>query len=340
MATRAHLVGSVPLRDEQEVFRNTSEILGRRLSKIPDGETGVRSDWIVWQMPVLQSSPQLEVVPPDPDHYRPLPRVKLREGRTAEQVELGSLGYADAAKASYGVFRRLRDQGVIATDCRFQVCLPTPLAPIGAFVMPGEDQAALEPVYRERMLTELDEIVASIPHSELALQWDTAVEFGILEGVFPAWFDNTRESVIERLVLVGRRVPEDVPLGYHLCYGDAGHRHFTQPADAGMLVAVANGVMAGLDRPLAWIHMPVPRDRDDTAYFSPLSGLERPEGTELFLGLIHNTDGLEGAQRRAKAASQVVESFGVATECGMGRRPPETIPDLLRLHEAVCQSLD
>jgi len=28
--------------------------------------------------------------------------------------------------------------------------------------------------------------------------------------------------------------------------------------------------------------------------------------------------------------------FGVATECGLGRRPPETIPDLLRIHSEVA----
>jgi hypothetical protein len=26
----------------------------------------------------------------------------------------------------------------------------------------------------------------------------------------------------------------------------------------------------------------------------------------------------------------------VATECGFGRRPPETVPDLLRIHAAVA----
>jgi hypothetical protein len=32
----------------------------------------------------------------------------------------------------------------------------------------------------------------------------------------------------------------------------------------------------------------------------------------------------------------VVPQFGVATACGLGRRPPETIPEVLRLHAAVA----
>jgi hypothetical protein len=123
-----------------------------------------------------------------------------------------------------------------------------------------------------------------------------------------------------------------VELGYHLCYGDAGHRHFKEPHDTAKLVSVANAVAAGVDRPIAWLHLPVPRERADRAYFAPLANLRLHPETELYLGLVHQTDGLEGTRRRAEAARTVVRSFGLATECGLGRRPPETARDLLQLH--------
>ena len=41
-----HLVGSVPLADARTVFETVSAALGPRLRRIPDGETGERSDWI------------------------------------------------------------------------------------------------------------------------------------------------------------------------------------------------------------------------------------------------------------------------------------------------------
>ena len=41
-----HLVGSLALDSAEEVFRTTSEILGDRLRRIPDGETGARSIWV------------------------------------------------------------------------------------------------------------------------------------------------------------------------------------------------------------------------------------------------------------------------------------------------------
>ncbi len=49
-------------------------------------------------------------------------------------------------------------------------------------------------------------------------------------------------------------------------------------------------------------------------------------------GLVHYTDGVEGTRKRIEAAQRVVTDFGVATECGFGCRPVETIPDLLRIH--------
>src|SRR3546814_2655171 len=54
------LVGSVPLRDEQEVFSAVSGTLGDRIRAIPDGETGERTNWINWQKSVMDQAPMLE----------------------------------------------------------------------------------------------------------------------------------------------------------------------------------------------------------------------------------------------------------------------------------------
>src|SRR5206468_1374123 len=166
---------------------------------------------------------------------------------------------ADAAVASYRVFARLKRDGRVPVACRFQVCLPTPLAPISAFVVP-EHQGALEPAYEARLLAELRLVVQEVPHDQLAIQWDTNFEFGMLEGVFPVWFDDVMGGILERLLRLSRQVPADVELGYHFCYGDVQHRHFTEPRDAARLVEIANALAASLGRPLTWVHLPVPRD--------------------------------------------------------------------------------
>ncbi|MGH7882391.1 MAG: hypothetical protein ACREN8_05735 [Candidatus Dormibacteraceae bacterium] len=60
-----------------------------------------------------------------------------------------------------------------------------------------------------------------------------------------------------------------------------------------------------------------------------------PDYGELYLGLVHHEDGLEGAQRRADMASKYVPHFGVATECGMGRVPRKEIAELIRVQTQV-----
>jgi hypothetical protein len=83
--------------------------------------------------------------------------------------------------------------------------------------------------------------------------------------------------------------------------------------------------------------MPLPRDRSDDAYFAPLKKLQlRPE-TTLALGLVHHTDGLEGTARRMATARKYAPDFAIGTECGFGRRKPETIPELLRIHAEAAK---
>jgi SAM-dependent methyltransferase len=330
----AHLVGSVPLGSVEEIFRRTARALGDRLHRLPDGEPGARADWILWQYPVFSSLPQFEVGPPGDDTYRTLPKLRLRDGESASNVVIGNLGFADAALASYGIFKALKRDGVVPAHVRFQVALPTPLAPISSFVDP-EHQAVIEPLYETRMLEELARIVDGVPHDQLAIQWDTRAEFAMLEGVSPAWFGDVRSGILERLLRLSRHVPSDVELGFHLCYGDDFHGQFTTPADAGKLVAVANALAASLYRPVNWIHMPVPDDAESD-YFAPLANLRLHQETELYLGVLHLHDGAVGARWRIASARRHVEHFGVATDCGWGRGGSEEVDQLLKLHHATC----
>jgi hypothetical protein len=57
----------------------------------------------------------------------------------------------------------------------------------------------------------------------------------------------------------------------------------------------------------------------------------------LCLGLVHHTDGVEGTRRRIAAAERFVSGFSIATECGFGRRRPETIAELLQIHTEVAR---
>jgi hypothetical protein len=327
-----HLVGSVPLTDAAAVFRFASEHLGRHVKRIPDGETGERINWTQWQLDVFDAVDALysEVVD---SGYIKRAKFRLKPGKSIEDVVFPPLGYAKAVRVSYPIFCGLKDAGVVPSHVRFQVCLPTPIAPTVIYVFP-QDQLAIEPRYEEAMLAELDDILTIVPADELALQWDTAIEFAIIEGALPHSFENPETEMVKRLVRLGNYLPEKVDLGFHFCYGDSGGRHFKEPKDTSKLVSVANLVAGGLRRDLNWLHLPVPIDRKDQAYYAPLAALKLPAQTELYLGLIHLNDGIIGARKRIESASHYVKRFGVSTECGFGRKPPETLPELMKIHTA------
>jgi hypothetical protein len=340
MPRPVHLVGSVPLADSETVFRTTAAILGNLITRLPDGETGARGDWVQWLAHLVREHPQFELPGGSIDYTAARPArayYRVKHGTDSAAVTFGKLGYADYARESYALFARLKAAGVIHGGARLLVAMPTPLAFLQVLIA-AEQRAALENAYWRSVMAEVAAIAAAVPAQELAIQWDTVFELLILEGARQSAIDDSRAGLIDRLRRLGEAVPAGVELGYHFCYGDMNHRHSIEPHDAGVMVDLANDLARSLSRPIAYLHMPVPRSRDDEAYFAPLSRLALPAATELYLGLVHSTDGTEGAQRRIAAASHYRGDFGIATECGFGRRPPETIRRLLGIHAEIARA--
>lgn len=330
------LLGSVPLRDAEEVFGAVADEIGNLVLGIPDGETGVRKNWVGWQQGAFGAAPFLERVEFSGMLFgKPQTMVAYRFRETTETPRFGPLGYAREALASYRSFARLKAAGRVPASVRFQISLPTPFA-LMTMVDPASC-ARVEPLYEQRMREEVEELVAAIPNEQLAIQWDTAIEFAVLERVLPLAGD--KDAILKRLVRLTSYVPEAVQMGFHFCYGDSGHQHFKEPDDTSLMVEIANELTARAVRPLDWLHLPVPRARSDDPYFRPLQQLALHPRTRLFLGLVHWTDGVDGGKRRIEAARKHVHEFGIATECGLGRRPPETIRPLLSLHKQLAALL-
>jgi hypothetical protein len=343
MARNVHLVGSVPMANASEVFERVSAALGRRIKRLADGETGERADWISWLEPAFATNPAFEK---SGEFFRVhatgtgRERYTLKGGFAASRVRFDNLFYADIAKQSYAEFKRLKDAGKIPAGVKFQVDLAPAHSVVWLFLVDAL-QAPIDPLYNAAVKREIDKIAAAIPHDELAIQFDVAsAVFARLERNEPSSYGNSKAEMQETfgniVVELGNCVPAGVDLLYHLCYGDSNHRHVVEPTDMGDMVDFANRVSRQIERPVQLVHMPVPRNRTDDAYFAPLRRLAlRPE-TELCLGLIHYTDGVEGTKKRLATAKRYAGSFSIATECGFGRRDPRTIPELLRIHAEVA----
>ena len=339
MPRNVHLVGSVPLASPHEVFTTVSAALGARLKRIPDGETGERSDWITWLEPAFANNPALEK---SDELFRihatgtARIRYRLKPGKTVRDVAFDNLFYADMAKQSYAEFAELKRAGKIAPDVRFQIDLVPAHSVIWLFLQDDLHQP-LDPLFNQALKREIDKIAAGLPHDQIAIQFDVAsAVFARLQRNEPNAYGKNRDEMLASfgriLSDLANHVPADIELLFHFCYGDSNHKHVIEPTDMNDMVDVANQLTRDVTRPINLIHMPVPRDRADDAYFAPLSRLQlRPE-TELSLGLVHYTDGVAGTRKRMAAAERHVARFSIATECGFGRRDPATIPQLLRIH--------
>ena len=247
MPRGVHLVGSVPLADARAVFEAASAALGPRLTRIPDGETGERSDWITWLEPVFAKHPMFE---PSGEIFKLHPtapgrvRYRLRPGLKPQDVTFDNLFYAEIAQRSYRDFARLKADGKIPAHCRFQVDLVPAHSVIWLFVS-DELHAPIDPIFNAALRREIDKLAASIPHGELAIQFDVAsAVFARLERNDVSGYgrskDETQATFSRILIDLANHVPAEIELLFHFCYGDSDHKHVVEPTDMGDMVEMAN----------------------------------------------------------------------------------------------------
>lgn len=337
---RAHLNGSVSLSSVPEVFGVVAEALGHQIRRVPDGETS-RPEWVRNLAPALLKVDGVEsrgtrYIPEVQQEY---PVLDVADGVAADQLDFSPVDFASIAVESYAVFRSMRHE--LAPETRFMVALPTPTAVMGVFFEPSSLQR-LVPAFTRHLAREITAMTHAIPPRDLALQWDVAIEPALIFGSLAEMPAVPAEIIHAQLAELASLVPANVEVGYHLCYGDPRPdtdlkskprgRHFTRPDDLKMLVTMANDICAQVHHEVSWFSMPVPVGQGTDSYFAPLADLRVGPATEIYLGVVHDEDGLAGSQRRVDIAKRHLTDFGVATDCGMGRIEPEAIRPLLEIH--------
>ena len=172
-------------------------------------------------------------------------------GCPAVRSPLWRVGYAREARTSYQDFCEARNKGDITKTARFQVCLPTPMGVIYAFCT-ARDIGAIEAAYEAAVIREVQEICRTIPQHDLCIQWDFCHEMVIWDGqpqdMFPLVAASQKE-IVDRIARICAPIPEAVELGFHLCYGDFGARHFVEPVDSSKMVEVMNAFGCSREAP-------------------------------------------------------------------------------------------
>ena len=355
------LIGSLPGDSAGTVMAQWGEALGPRLLALPDGETGYRRMWMEFLcIQVFEPNPAIEtrsrppaVDPEDPGDWRSpgddwislgydRGTWRFRVRPDAEAIDLGELGYAREAIASYRAFDTLRAEGKIAPALRFQVSVPLHDSSLRWYMERRQDVERLWRPYSEAVAREVEAMLYAIPPEDLLIQWDACAEtLGLDPAGAEHWPWQPEGDRLERfsrsVAELSAAVPEPVMLGLHLCYGSFVEQHLVEPADLACCVALASAAVSGAKRRFDYVHMPVPKNRDDDAFFAPLRHLEIGD-TKLYLGLVHG-EALEANLARVATAKRHVSGFGVAAECGFGRMSKEQIPDFIAMHREVADAL-
>jgi hypothetical protein len=341
------LVGSLPADSTESAFRAGAANFADLVFALPDGETGPRAAWVGYERERLaRPNPDVVVVEETasptgiPRHAYETPVFAIREG--VETLEWDTWPRIDDAIASYEVFKRLRDDGTIPAGLRFQVGLPFPSSALNAFKADfARDYPKAARGFEDLVAREIVRLTDAIPPEDLAIQWDNAYETQDIEGVL-AWTpdDGAWERFAGPASRLTRLIPEDVLVGYHLCYGTFPEWPMYEAQDMGVMVRMANHAIAEAGRPVDWLHMAGPRylRSEDERYFAPLRDLGAPD-TRVFLGIVLPIDGIAGLRRRHATARKYLDDFGVAMYCGFGRQPGRDGEETMREHAETVRAL-
>jgi len=333
VARPVFLVGSAPFTPE-EALERFATTLGGLARRLPDGE---QHGWL--PLKVLDTARGLVAGNGEPIQATGPSAVRstlrLAPGTRAEDLRFETLHYARAARESYSIFRRLRESGIVRPGTRFQMSIPTPFT--ACLILDWDVVRDVWPVYERRLLANVAEMVEAIPPGELAISWDVVTEFMLLTA--PSARDTySLDELAGGVARLVDALPAEVETGLHFCYGRHNSRGEVEFAseeerrqlaptirdisDTQLMVDVFNAIRSVARRPIDWLHLPVPKRHDDDAFYAPLARLDLRGHTELYLGLLHLDDGLEGTKRKLAAAERAGIEFGVAAPCGFRASTP------------------
>ena len=348
------LVGSLPFETAEAAMRAAGEHLGDHLPAVGDGEVGLRKLWIGFlPVTIYSQHPQLEalrspdggVPKPPPEGQRDIYESAFLYGiKDGEELRFETTNYGPIAVESYEVFKRLRDEGVVPDGVRFQVTFPGTGSAISYFFREA-DWPSAHAAYHDAVRRDIELICDAVPLEDLQFQFDLAQEFvdmasGDERGIAD-WPEATLDEKIQRhaatLPELARTVPDEARLGFHWCYGTWGGWPMKDMADLGLCVRMTREALDRIDRRVDYVHMPALK-RPEPEFFAPLAELDG-EDVDVYLGIVHHTDGVDGFRDRMEMGRRYRDRFGIGSVCGYGRIHPNELPHVLAVHRDCAAAL-
>ena len=204
--------------------------------------------------------------------------IEVRQGRAAVQVHAvgrqgGARNPAAAGQArrnastrrrstpamptmaieSWAVFERLQKAGDIPSGVKFQISIPTPIAPTYNNMVPA-DRPKLLPPLTQHFIDEVRKIAKALPNDRIAIQWDVCQEVLAWENYYDKGPVDFRTETIDVLTQDRRRRAGRNRARLSPLLRQPADEHMVLPKDCGIMVEIANAVAARVKRPIQFFH--------------------------------------------------------------------------------------
>lgn len=297
MTRRIYLVGEFPGYSDGAVFAELATALGGRLFAFPDTHICGEKDWSSWA------------------GAWPRPR----------SLQLPFLSLARDALSAFEL------SACLPPDARLQLGVSPAIRRRWAGLDPAvwkDVDTAYNRQLAECLAAVCDETDPQRLSIRVTLPVPTLRELAEAVDVHEAF----ERAALALAALLEPVVPQ-VSVSVHLnCREGASYKMTGE--DAVFMTRLANSLVKRLPGRISLVHIPAPLQHDNDAFFAALADLSNEP--RLALGLVHLSDGLEGAKRRIAFAEPHCPDFLVSPRSGFATRSPSQIVQFLALLSAVA----
>ncbi|MEV4128706.1 hypothetical protein [Nocardia sp. NPDC049707] len=322
-----HFVGSFPGTSTDDAMGAMLDAAGSRLRTLPTGETRRYEFYVQPIIEDLVAQGALEVKKAGTwgsSRERTIHRVPDGRELTGDMMNLGYLAEAEEALP---IFRDLRAARGLP-ELSLQIGMPTDFTL--AFVAMGIPGVRLHrKAFRDATVRDIAAI-QELVGTDGIVQLEATAEMVIMAKTQP--LHRRLDAALrlgEGIATLAESAPAGTRFGVHLCVGSMHNKSRAGMRDLRPFVDLANSVVRQWpsDRPLTYVHGPLAAGdippSTNPAYYAPLADLSLGDGTNFYAGFVHDTptvtQQVETLRMIENALGRPVD--GVASACGLGRRP-------------------
>ncbi|MGY4100579.1 hypothetical protein ACW2Q0_13635 [Nocardia sp. R16R-3T] len=325
-----HFVGSYPGTSTDDAMRAMLDAAGSRLRTLPTGETRRYEFYVQPIIEDLVAQGALEVKKSGTwrsSRERTIHRVPLGRELTGDMMDLGYLAESQEALPIFRDLRAARD----LPGLTLQIGMPTDFTL--AFIAMGISGVhSHRKAFRDATVRDIAAIHEMVG-TDGVVQLEATAEMVLMAKTQPV---HQRVEAALRLgagiAALAESAPVGTRFGVHLCVGSMRNKSRVRMRDLHPFVELANSVVRQWpsDRPLTYLHGPLAAGdippSANPVFYAPLADLLLGEGTNFYAGFVHDAPTLaaqaETLRMIENALGRPVD--GVASACGLGRRPRPT----------------